>query len=1035
MYSNDVILFGSYNCRGINDTKKVFLKSLLSKIDILLLQEHWLSDCQLSILGSIDQNFLYTGSSGFTNDNILTGRPYGGTAILWRSSLKLKVVVLEVKSRRLSAIKLSHDCSGMKLLLINVYMPFENDERNVDCFSDQLLEIEMIIYNNLDHLVILGGDFNVDFSRSTMHTTLLRSFCDSLSLNAATFHDHSLIDYTYQFTMTRFSTIDHFIVSPELFHKSLLSMSVMHDVSNLSDHDPIILTVKCTIDNVHHSSPGITNPVNSPHISWVKANDCHIMHYRVSLTRKLASLPTPHEALLCHDINCRNVEHKRMLVNYAADITDACIGAGVESIPRARLADRSKQIPGWNDIVKPYHEKSLFWHNLWVECGRPKTGAIADTMRRTRASYHHSIRQARRRKDEITKEHFAKSLIENKGRDFWKEVKKIRNSKVSGNYAIDGLNNVSDIARVFGDSYRDLYSSVAYDDIEMCNIRDNVNQRLQSSGLTSDCFISPIEVSSAASMLKRGKSDVNSLFSSDHIIFATNELFVHISCLFSGLVIHNVVPNAFLCSSIRPIPKGHNQNLADSANYRGIAIGSVFCKLFDHIVLSRYRHLLSSNNLQFGFKKGHCTQMCTMVLKEAISYYVNNNNAVFCTFLDATKAFDRVQYCKLFNLLIDRKLPSCIIRFLISFYIDSVVFVSWSYVNSESFTAFNGVKQGGILSPILFCIYIDQILYRLSGAGVGCYLGDSYVGCLAYADDLVLIAPTPSAMRKMLRVCDDFANEYYIRFNASKSKCVMINAKGSLNCHVHAYKCNDIVFKINKCCIEFVSSYKHLGHVINNRFNDDDDLYDKRASFIGQANNVICYFNKLSADVKQRLFNSYCTSFFGCELWRLDHPVIGCISVAWRRAIRRIWSLPHTAHCNLLPLICDSLNVHDEFYKRFVKFVRRCLNHDSPLIRNVVSHGIFFSRASSQVGYNAALCVYRFPLSVYDLFIRGNMSFLQYFTYSCDSRDIERTSLLKDLIDVRDGLSTLSTTSVTNTTYSTFTRSELDCMIAYVSTM
>ena len=82
MYSNDVILFGSYNCRGINDTKKVFLKSLMSKIDILLLQEHWLSDCQLSILGNIDQNFLYTGSSGFTNDNILTGR-----LLFWKSKV------------------------------------------------------------------------------------------------------------------------------------------------------------------------------------------------------------------------------------------------------------------------------------------------------------------------------------------------------------------------------------------------------------------------------------------------------------------------------------------------------------------------------------------------------------------------------------------------------------------------------------------------------------------------------------------------------------------------------------------------------------------------------------------------------------------------------------------------------------------------------------------------------------------------------------------------------------------------------------
>ena len=58
-------------------------------------------------------------------------------------------------------------------------------------------------------------------------------------------------------------------------------------------------------------------------------------------------------------------------------------------------------------------------------------------------------------------------------------------------------------------------------------------------------------------------------------------------------------------------------------------------------------------------------QMYTMVLKESISYYVHNNSTVFCTFLDATKAFDRVHYCKLFRLLIDRQIPACIVRILI----------------------------------------------------------------------------------------------------------------------------------------------------------------------------------------------------------------------------------------------------------------------------------------------------------------------------------------------------------------------------------
>ena len=58
----------------------------------------------------------------------------------------------------------------------------------------------------------------------------------------------------------------------------------------------------------------------------------------------------------------------------------------------------------------------------------------------------------------------------------------------------------------------------------------------------------------------------------------------------------------------------------------------------------------------------------------------------------------------------------------------------------------NGVKQGAVLSPILFCVYIDDLLLLLAKAGVGCYIGFHFVGALAYADDIVLVAPSASAL-------------------------------------------------------------------------------------------------------------------------------------------------------------------------------------------------------------------------------------------------------------------------------------------------
>ena len=84
----------------------------------------------------------------------------------------------------------------------------------------------------------------------------------------------------------------------------------------------------------------------------------------------------------------------------------------------------------------------------------------------------------------------------------------------------------------------------------------------------------------------------------------------------------------------------------------------------------------------------------------------------------------------------------------------------------------NGVKQGGVLSATLFCIYMDELISRLEQSGIGCYIGNEYYGNISYADDLKLLCPSINGLQKMLDICDFFSKEYFVKYNASKTAAI-----------------------------------------------------------------------------------------------------------------------------------------------------------------------------------------------------------------------------------------------------------------------
>ncbi len=117
---------------------------------------------------------------------------------------------------------------------------------------------------------------------------------------------------------------------------------------------------------------------------------------------------------------------------------------------------------------------------------------------------------------------------------------------------------------------------------------------------------------------------------------------------------------------------------------------------------------LCTSNLQFSFKPGASSTRFTGMVQDTRSYYVNNESNVYGLLLDPSKAFDPVNYCKLFRILLDRKVYPLYCRLLLSMYINQMLRIRWGTTNSSYFNVINGVKQGSYFSN--FVLYLHEMV-------------------------------------------------------------------------------------------------------------------------------------------------------------------------------------------------------------------------------------------------------------------------------------------------------------------------------------
>ena len=366
-----------------------------------------------------------------------------------------------------------------------------------------------------------------------------------------------------------------------------------------------------------------------------------------------------------------------------------------------------------------------------------------------------------------------------------------------------------------------------------------------------DCastHITAIQVIDALLCMKGGKCADEDEITVEHLHNAPLNFLVRLSTLFNLMLRHSFVPVQFQRGFMIPLVKDQQGNHADSGNYRGITISPIISKVFEHVLKSAFSDYLVTSQNQFGFKKGSSTSHAIHCLRETVDFYINNGSRVFCTFLDASKAFDRLIHSGLFLKLMDRKIPVVFLNLIIFWYSDLRCRVKWGKHFSEWFVLSAGVRQGGILSPDFYSIYVDDLIKKLMNSHKGCYYFGIFAAALFYADDMAILSPSIRGLGSLLELCGQYCIEWDISLNAKKSKNLYFGKRLDSLHHV----------TLNGSVIEWVNEWTYLGVTLRSNKCFDCSISERIKKFYRSSNAILRIEGRSNDAVMLQLIESHC---------------------------------------------------------------------------------------------------------------------------------------------------------------------------------
>ena len=911
--------FVSYNCNSLKSRRKEVYE-LCENADFVLLQEHWLRSDEIAVLKTIHPDFDAFGVSAVDIEKeLLVGRPYGGVAILFRKCLLPYISQVEYKDPRIIAIKLCSDTCNT--LVACVYLPYDVSD-NFELYVDYLGRLQMLIEQHDSSKVIIAGDFNAHpskpFGREFLGFTEENSLC-VCDLEMCDDNTFTCVSDAHGST----SWLDHVVVTQS-------SRSCLHDVSVLyevigSDHRPLTFMYDV---NMSDDIPGerSTHRASLPHIDWKKCTRQELGAYLERTEELLSSIVVPNDLINCSNQMCTEPLHRQSIDILYEHIIEA-LRSAADSTLKSKSSKCPFNVPGWNDHVADLHHIAREAFLMW-RCNRtPRQGPLFEAMRQSRARFKHALRLCRRQEEQLRADAIARDFIQHNTKKFWSKVKNCNEARIKPSSVVEGVSGSENICAGWADYYNDLFNCLEV----KCDYAVWQSFMYNQEELDSVGHVTPMSLYDYFMRMPLDKAPGHDGVTAEHFKLASGRVFVLLSLCLNAMFVHNHIPVDCTKVALVPIPKSKGADLTCRWNYRPIALASVVSKVIERVLISSSEDSLVSSDHQFGFKANHSTESCIFVLKQVVDYYNRHGSPVFACFLDASKAYDRVNHDVLFRKLALRKCPSYVIRLLANWYGKQESSVRWDTSRSDMFRVSNGVRQGGVMSPLLYNVYIDELNRVLSRSQSGCTIEGRMINNISYADDMVILAPSVSALQDLINVCEEYALKHDIMYNANKSMLVVMKKGRSTTSY------SPIVF-LNGRKLRVEKKITYLGHMISHDCCDNLEIKKQYRSLCARANTVIRKFASCSEDVKVRLFNVYCTNFYCLSLYQsYTKKELNTLRVCYNNAFRRLLRLRYDCSASQM-FVTRGTPSFGEIQRKGINGVRNRLSSSTNvLVRSALS--------------------------------------------------------------------------------------------------